>query len=181
MRVENMKAREYYLKEVAEQNWSVRTLERNITSFYYKRLLTTGNKKQALHHREKLQKHTPGDFIKDPYIFEFLNIEQPVTASEKEIKTALINNLQKFLLELSKGFSFVGRQYRINPELEHFYIDLVFYNYLLKSFVLIDLKVGKLAHQDIGQMDMDRRLFDDLKKPEGDNPTVGIIYMYRKK
>lgn len=180
MRVENMKAREYYLKEAAEQNWSVRTLERNITSFYYERLLTTGNKKQALQHSDKLEKHTPGDFIKDPYIFEFLNIEQPITASEKEIETALINNLQKFLLELGKGFSFVGRQYRISTELEHFYIDLVFYNYLLKSFVLIDLKVGKLSHQDIGQMDMYRRLFDDLKKPEGDNPTVGIILCTEK-
>ncbi len=180
MRVENMKAREYYLKEAAEHNWSVMTLERNITIFYYERLLTTGNKKQALHHSEKLEKHTPGDFIKDPYIFEFLNIEQPVIASEKEIETALINNLQKFLLELGKGFSFVGRQYRISTELEHFYIDLVFYNYLLKSFVLIDLKVGKLSHQDIGQMDMYRRLFDDLKKPEGDNPTVGIILCTEK-
>lgn len=121
-----------------------------------------------------------GDFIKAPYIFEFLDIKQPHTATEQQIETALIDKLQHFLLELGKGFSFVGRQYRISSELEHFYIDLVFYNYILKCFVLIDLKTTKLSHQDIGQMDMYRRMFDDLRKPEGDNPTIGIILCAEK-
>jgi len=180
MRVENPKARDYYLQEAAEQGWAVRTLERNINSFYYERLLTSKDKEAAIKHSNMLEKQRTEDFIKDPYIFEFLNIPQPINASERDIESALIENLQQFLLELGKGFSFVGRQYRISTELEHFYIDLVFYNYLLKSFVLIDLKVGKLTHQDIGQMDMYRRLFDDLKKPEGDNPTVGIILCTEK-
>lgn len=180
MRIENPASRKYYLTETAEQNWSVRVLERNITSFYYERLLSSTDKTVALKQSEKQEKHSPNDFIKDPYVFEFLNIQQSSTVSERDVETALINNLQKFLLELGKGFSFVGRQYRISTELDHFYIDLVFYNYLLKSFVLIDLKVGKLTHQDIGQMDMYRRLFDDLKRPEGDNPTVGIILCTEK-
>lgn len=180
MRVENAFAREYYLTECAEQNWSSRVLERNINTFYYERILSSQNKKEALQDSAKLEKQQPEDFIKDPYIFEFLNMPQPITASEKEIESALIENLQHFLLELGKGFSFVGRQYRISSELEHFYIDLVFYNYILKCFVLIDLKAGKLSHQDIGQMDMYRRMFDDLKKPEGDNPTIGIILCTEK-
>ncbi|HMR19504.1 MAG TPA: PDDEXK nuclease domain-containing protein, partial [Sphingobacterium sp.] len=180
MRLENERARDYYIREAEEQNWSTRTLERNINSFYYERLLSSKDKEIALQHSSEFEKQGPEDFIKDPYVFEFLNIPQPIEASEKEIESALIQNLQKFLLELGKGFSFVGRQYRISTELEHFYIDLVFYNYLLKSFVLIDLKVGRLSHQDIGQMDMYRRLFDDLKKPEGDNPTIGIILCTEK-
>lgn len=122
----------------------------------------------------------PADFIKDPYIFEFLNVPEPAHFKESDIETALIKDLEKFLLELGKGFSFVGRQYRISSETDHFYIDLVFYNYLLKCFVLIDLKASKLTHQDIGQMDMYRRMFDDLKKPEGDNPTIGIILCTEK-
>ena len=122
----------------------------------------------------------PRDFIKDPFVFEFLNLPQPVSATEIEIESALIENLQQFLLELGKGFSFVGRQFRISTETTHFFIDLVFYNYLLKCFVLIDLKAGNLTHQDIGQMDMYRRMFDDLKKPEGDSPTIGIILCTEK-
>lgn len=178
MRVENPEAREYYLKECAEQNWSSRLLERNINTFYYQRLLSSQDKSMLpVKASEQMQ---VGDFIKDPYIFEFLNIDQPHTASELQIETALINKLQHFLLELGKGFSFVGRQYRISSELEHFYIDLVFYNYILKCFVLIDLKTTKLSHQDIGQMDMYRRMFDDLRKPEGDNPTIGIILCAEK-
>lgn len=178
MRVENPEAREYYLKECAEQNWSSRLLERNINTFYYQRLLSSQDKSLL---PVKASEHMQvGDFIKDPYIFEFLNIDQPYTASELQIEKALINKLQHFLLELGKGFSFVGRQYRISGELEHFYIDLVFYNYILKCFVLIDLKTTKLSHQDIGQMDMYRRMFDDLRKPEGDNPTIGIILCAEK-
>jgi predicted nuclease of restriction endonuclease-like (RecB) superfamily len=173
MRVENEEARKFYLTEAKNHSWSVRTLERNINTQYYQRLLSTNqvtNKEQESIH----------DYIKDPYIFEFLNIQEPKDSSELEIEQGLIDNLQKFLMELGKGFSFVGRQFRISTELEHYYIDLVFYNYLLKCFVLFDLKIGKLTHQDIGQMDMYRRMFDDLKKPDGDLPTIGIILCTEK-
>ena len=180
MRFEGPEARSYYLKEAAEQGWSVRTLERNINTFYYQRLLSSHNKPGALQDGEPLQKEYFRDFIKDPFVFEFLNLPQPASATELEIESALIENLQQFLLELGKGFSFVGRQFRISTETDHFYIDLVFYNYLLKCFVLVDLKAGKLTHQDIGQMDMYRRMFDDLKKTEGDTPTIGIILCTEK-
>ncbi len=172
MRVEDLKAREFYLKECSEQNWSSRLLERNINTFYYQRLLSSVETSLLPAKEEEMQVK---DFIKDPYVFEFLGIEQAHSATEEQIETAIINKIQQFLLELGKGFSFVGRQYRISTELEHYYIDLVFYNYILKCFVLIDLKTTKLSHQDIGQMDMYRRLFDDLRKVEGDNPTIGII------
>jgi predicted nuclease of restriction endonuclease-like (RecB) superfamily len=175
MRVENADARAFYLKESAAENWSVRTLERNINTFYFHRLLSS-----QIQNNEIETSQTVHDFIKDPYVFEFLDIAQPYTANEDTIETALIKNLQDFLLELGKGFSFVGRQFRISSETQHFFIDLVFYNYLLKCFVLIDLKTGKLTHQDIGQMDMYRRMFDDLKKPEGDNPTIGIVLCTEK-
>lgn len=180
MRVDSPAAQDYYIRECEEQNWSTRTLERNINTLYYQRLLTSQNKREDLLHSRTLEKTQAGDFVKDPYVFEFLNIPQPVTATEQAIEAALIENLKQFLLELGKGFSYVGRQFRIGSELSHFYIDLVFYNYLLKCFVLIDLKAGKLSHQDIGQMDMYRRMFDDLKKPEGDNPTIGIILCTEK-
>jgi len=180
MRIEDKNARNWYLQEAAEQGWSVRVLERNINTLYFQRLLSSKNQQENLKHDQNSGKTDPADFIKDPYVFEFLNIPEPVTASEKEIESALIANLQQFLLELGKGFSFVGRQFRISSETEHYYIDLVFYNYLLKCFVLIDLKAGKLTHQDIGQMDMYRRMFDDLKKPEGDNETIGIILCTEK-
>lgn len=172
MRVDNKEARIYYLQEALEQNWSVRTLERNINTFTYQRILS--NKASEKIKRED-DKQQLSDFVKDPYVFEFLNLNQKNSSGEKELENALINHLEEFLLELGKGFSFVGRQYRISTETEHYYIDLVFYNYLLKCFVLIDLKSGKLEHQHIGQMDMYRRMFDDLKKPKGDNPTIGIL------
>ncbi len=180
MRVESETARNYYLKEATEQNWSVRVLERNINTFYYQRLLSSQNKEEAIQHSTTLEKSTSSDFIKDPYVFEFLNIPQPINASENQIETALIENLQQFLLELGKGFSFVGRQVRISTESSHFYIDLVFYNYILKCFVLFDLKTTKLTHQDTGQMDMYIRLYDDLKKQPEDNPTIGIILCAEK-
>jgi len=178
MRVEDERARHYYLREAVEQGWSVRVLQRNINTLYYQRLLSS--KKTDILQPKSEGEHQLHDFVKDPYIFEFLNIPMPYEASEQEIESALIGNLQKFILELGKGFSFVGRQYRISTETDHFFIDLVFYNYLLKCFVLIDLKADKLTHQDIGQMDMYRRMFDDLKKPVGDNPTIGIILCTEK-
>lgn len=180
MRVQDDRARSYYLKEAAGQGWSVRTLERNINTFYYQRLISSDHKPEKLNESQNMEKQSPEDFIKDPYVFEFLNIQQPATANESEIEAALIENLQQFLLELGKGFTFAGRQFRISSETDHFYIDLVFYNYLLKCFVLIDLKTCKLTPQHVGQMDMYRRMFDDLKKAEGDNPTIGIILCTEK-
>jgi len=176
MRVENENARFFYLKEASSQNWSVRTLERNINTFYYQRLLSSQSP-QLADDTEKMQVH---DFIKDPYVFEFLNIPEGTISKEKELETAFITNLQAFLLELGRGFSFVSRQFRISTETSHFYIDLVFYNYILKCFVLFDLKIDKLTHQDTGQMDMYIRMFDDLKKQADDNPTIGIILCAEK-
>lgn len=177
MRIDNLEARQYYLTEAYQENWSVRTLERNIKTLYYDRLLSS---KTILKNEVAETKINIKDFIKDPYVFEFLDIPEPKSHSEQEVESILIENFQVFLMELGKGFSFVGRQYRISSETEHYYIDLVFYNYLLKCFVLFDLKIGKLTHQDIGQMDMYRRMFDDLKKPEGDLPTIGIILCTEK-
>ncbi|MCT4261235.1 DUF1016 domain-containing protein [Elizabethkingia anophelis] len=180
MRIDSNAARNYYLKEASEQNWSVRVLERHINTFYYERLLSTQNKEETVQYSTGENNDLARDFIKDPYVFEFLNIPEPISASENDIEAALIGNLQEFLLELDKGFSFIGRQFRISTETSHFYIDLVFYNYILKCFVLFDLKIAKLTHQDAGQMDMYIRMFDDLKKQPEDNPTIGIILCTEK-
>ena len=172
IRIDNPEERNYYLTEAASQNWSYRQLERNIKSGYYRRLLSTQENSDTtcLEKKEKVQ-----DFIKDPYVLEFLNLPENIDGKESTLESALINNLQKFLLELGKGFSFVARQFRISTETDHFYADLVFYNYLLKCFVVIDLKTTKLSHADIGQMDMYVRMFDELKRGSDDNPTIGII------
>ncbi|WP_027671268.1 PDDEXK nuclease domain-containing protein [Rheinheimera baltica] len=171
MRLDDPKARDYYLTEGAAQQWSVRQLERNIQTHSYQRLLSSqGGAEDKLVHGNAL-----GDFIKDPYVLEFLQLPEVGQVKESQLEQAIIDELQKFLLELGKGFSFVARQMRISTETSHFFIDLVFYNYLLKCFVIIDLKTGKLSHQDIGQMDMYVRMFDDLKRGEDDNPTIGII------
>ena len=158
----------------------IKELSRQLTGEFGKRLLTSPDKHAALAHQAEMEKESPRDFIKDPYVFEFLDIPEPYRASEKEIEAALIENLQAFLLELGKGFSFVGRQFRISTETSHFYVDLVFYNYLLKCFALFDLKTGALTPQDIGQMDMYVRMFDDLKRGADDNPTIGIILCTEK-
>jgi predicted nuclease of restriction endonuclease-like (RecB) superfamily len=171
MRIDGAQAREYYIREATEQHWSTRQLERNIVSHYYERLLSAPDQMAVT----IAETQSPSDFIKDPYVLEFLNLPEAVWHAEKTLETALVANLQHFLLELGKGFSFVGRQFRISTETSHFYIDLVFYNYLLKCFVLLDLKTGKLTHQDVGQMDMYVRMFDDLKRQPDDNPSVGII------
>ena len=144
-------------------------MERNIKSQSYQRLLSTQSQKSKTDQQPYL------DFIKDPYVLEFLQLPETVHLKESKLEQAIIDELQKFLLEMGKGFSFVARQMRISTETSHFYIDLVFYNYLLKCFVIIDLKTGKLSHQDIGQMDMYVRMFDDLKRGKDDNPTIGII------
>lgn len=175
MRVENERARNYYITECSEQHWSTRVLERNINSFYYERLLSSQDKQKELSVQNKFEKASPKDFIKDPYVLEFLCLPESPFPKEKSIESSIIDNLKDFLLEMGSGFSFVGRQFRISTETSHFYIDLVFYNYILKCFVLIDLKAGKLSHQDVGQMDMYVCMYDERLRSEGDNPTIGIV------
>ncbi len=172
MREQSREARLWYLVEAKQQNWTVRQLERQIKTRTFQRMIATS---AAGDGEPNLPSPHPHSVIKDPYILEFLNLPNEPKLHEATLEAALIGKLQQFLLELGKGFSFVGRQFRISSETSHFYIDLVFYNYLLKCFVLIDLKTTKLAHQDIGQMDMYVRLFDDLKRGADDNPTLGII------
>jgi len=179
--VEDLHAREWYMNEAAEQHWSTRQLERQISVLYYERLLAS--RKKILVRREaatKLATVEPEQFIRDPYVLEFLALKDYPALRESAIEQAIIDNLQAFLLELGKGFSFVARQKRMRFEDEDFYVDLVFYNYLLRCFVLIDLKVGKLTHQDIGQMESYVRMFDAHARPEGDNPTIGLILCSRK-
>jgi predicted nuclease of restriction endonuclease-like (RecB) superfamily len=168
------------LKEASEQNWSYRQLERNIKSGYFQRLLSSQNKTNSLVDEPSTKNNNAKEFIKDPYILEFLDLPENIEGKESLLENALIDNLQKFLLELGKGFSFVARQFRISTETEHFYADLVFYNYLLKCFVIIDVKTTKLTHAHIGQMDMYVRMFDQLKRGEDDNPTLGIILCTEK-
>jgi len=178
MRVDNEKAREYYLNESREQRWSVRVLERNIQSGYYHRLLST--QKSNVSENKKMKSNLIDNFIKDPCYLEFLQIPENEKTKETSIESAIISHLQEFLLEMGNGFSFVGRQFRISTETSHFYIDLVFYNYILKCFVIIDLKTKKLTPKDIGQMDMYVRMFDALKRNEDDNPTIGLILCAEK-
>ncbi len=181
IRVKNPKAREWYMNEAADCEWSTRALERQINSFYYERILSSKDKdciiKEA---EEKTAKLKPENILKDPVVLEFLDLKDRASYRESELEQSLIDKLQEFLLELGKGFCFVDRQKRITAENEYFYIDMVFYNYILKCFVLIDLKIGKLTHQDIGQMDMYVRMFEDKYKIEGDSPTIGIILCSEK-
>jgi predicted nuclease of restriction endonuclease-like (RecB) superfamily len=183
IRIESENARAWYLAEAANQNWSTRTLERQINSLYYERLVMSRDKSPVI---EEMQEKTvplaatPRDFIKDPYVLEFLGLQDNPGFREAELETAIIGKLQAFMLELGKGFAFVARQQRISTETKDFYVDLVFYNYILKCFVLIDLKTGELTHQDIGQMDMYVRLYEDTIKGPDDNPTVGIILCTEK-
>ena len=169
MRVPDPEARQYYIAEAANHSWTTRELERNIRSKWHQRLVERPQNSVAT------KSPRPETLLKDPYVFEFLGLSESASDKESDLESALIANLRDFLLELGRGFSFVGRQFRISTETSHFYIDLVFYNYLLKCFVLIDLKTDKLTHQDIGQMDMYTRLFDGLKRSLDDNPTLGII------
>ena len=178
IRLKDERAREWYMKESAKSHWSVRALERQIGTHYYERLLASRNKDSVIVEANENTKSlilTPNDIIKDPYVLEFLDLKENKLFHESELESALIEKIQEFLLELGRGFAFVDRQKRIKTEHSDFYIDLVFYNYILKCFVIIDLKRGKLTHQDVGQMDMYVRMFDDLEKSEEDNPTIGII------
>jgi predicted nuclease of restriction endonuclease-like (RecB) superfamily len=173
LRVDRPKARQWYMQEAATQNWSTRVLERQIATLYYERLLSSQDPDTLK--AEPQQPQQPRNFVRDPVILEFLGLPDTGRLLEADLERALMDKLQQFLLELGKGFAFVARQQRISTETQDFYIDLVFYNYLLKCFVLIDLKTGHLNHQDIGQMDMYVRMYDDLRRGEDDNPTVGIL------
>jgi len=173
--------RYWYLKEAAEQMWSVKTLERNIGSHYYERLLSSVSKNEVESEMISLTSGieylpiSPEQYIKSPVVTEFLGIAKDSSYTENDLESALISHLQQFLMELGKGYAFVERQQHIVTDAGDYYIDLVFYNYLMKCFVLIDLKTAKITHQDVGQMDMYVRMYDDLKRTDGDNPTIGIL------
>ena len=176
LRIEKEEARNFYMLESVRNNWSTRELERQVNSLLYERLALSKDKEKVLELSTKGQViQEPKDIIKDPYVLEFLDLKESRKFLEKDLEHALIDDLQAFLLELGKGFSFVARQGRITVDGDHYYIDLVFYNYVLKCFVLIDLKVGKLTHQDIGQMDFYVRYFEKEERLKGDNPTIGLI------
>jgi len=183
LRVESEIARQWYMNEAATQNWSSRALERQIGTLYYERLLASQDRAAVEREaRSELMpfETNPREFVRDPVLLEFLGMPNTGALLESDLEQALMNQLQAFLLELGKGFAFVSRQQRISTESKDFYIDLVFYNYLLKCFVIFDLKRGELTHQDIGQMDMYVRMYDDLKRGPDDNPTVGIILCTQK-
>lgn len=171
-RLNSKEKSEYYLYESINNNWNSRTLQRQINSLAFERVL---EHKSSPSHPETIQ-----NLIKDPYIFEFLGLTSDVKNSERSIETSIIDHLQQFLLEFGKGFAFVARQQHIVTDTSDFYIDLVFYNYILKCFVIVDLKTGSLSHQDIGQIDMYVRMYDDLKKSESDQPTIGILLCSEK-
>lgn len=179
MRIDKLDARNWYMNEASQQGWSARALDRQIATLYYERLLSSQDKAALRQEASSLiaaqTPADPRDFIRDPYILEFIDAQPGATLFESELETGLIQQLQAFLLELGKGFAFVARQKHLRVENEDCFIDLVFYNYLLKCFVLIDLKIGKLAHQDVGQMDMYVRVFEEQYRAEGDNPTLGLI------
>ena len=181
LQIEDKTARDWYTKEAADQTWSVRTLQRNISSQYYYRLLKSQNPEPVKQEMEKLTAGYQADkleFIKNPMITEFLGLSGSTDFTESKLESCIITNIQKFLMELGKGYAFVARQQHIHTEKEDYYIDLVFYNYILKCFVLVNLKTSKITHQDVGQMDMYIRMYDELKRGEGDNPTIGIVLCY---
>jgi predicted nuclease of restriction endonuclease-like (RecB) superfamily len=183
LKVENTTARTYYMNEAADNNWSTRVLERQVNSHYYERLLSSKNKKLLwglVKRQSNEDKPSILDFVKDPYVLEFLSLKPSATLFEKKLETELLSKLQQFLLEMGKGFSFVERQQRISADGEDFYIDLVFYNYILKCFVLLDLKTGKLTHQDIEQMDFYMRFYEAEVRQKSDNPTIGLILCAEK-
>jgi len=173
--VENEQMREWYMREAVEETWSYQLLDRNISTQYFERRLIAQNKGYKPKSIENKEKPDPTDIIKNPTVAEFLGLSPNSDFSESDLESAIITNLQKFLLELGKGFSFVARQQHIRTDENDYFIDLVFYNYLLKSFVLIDLKSNKITYQDVGQMDMYLQMYDDYKKQPDDNPTIGII------
>ena len=175
MRIEDKQARDFYANESMKANWSVRQLKRQIGTFYYERLLVSQDKEKVVNEIDLKEKVEPKNIVRDPYVLEFLGLEGNVSFYEKDLEQSIINHLQKFLLELGRGFSFVSRQQKITFDGRHFFIDLVFYNYILKCFVIIDLKLGDLTHQDLGQMQMYINYYTREMMNEGDNPPIGII------
>lgn len=178
LQVNDINARQWYANEAVKEAWSVRTLQRNISSQYYNRMISSHLNIQVrdeMINLNNVDQQNKLDYIKDPMILEFLGLNENNTYLESNIENAIISHLQKFLMELGKGYAFVARQQRIHTEKDDYFVDLVFYNYILKCFVLIDLKTSKITHQDIGQMDMYIRMYDELKKSCDDNPTLGII------
>ena len=178
IRVEDRKAREWYAKEAFEQGWSYRTLNRNINTLYYERLLMSKKKQPVVNEMQDKTKAYQQDkleYIKSPVVLEFLGLPEDISLAESKLETAIINNLEKFLMEMGKGYALVARQQHIRTEENDYYIDLVFYNYLIKSFILVDLKVNRITYQDVGQMDMYLQMYDNMKKGPDDNPTIGII------
>ena len=174
LRIENDQERLWYMQEAANENWSYRTLDRNINTQYFHRILAM-QKEGIVPVKEPQQEPDKMEFIKNPIVAEFLNISPDTKLYESDLESAIIDNLQQFLMELGKGYAFVGRQVHIRTAENDYFIDLVFYNYILKCFVLIDLKADRLSFQDVGQMDMYLRLYDTLKKQPSDNPTIGIV------
>ncbi len=177
LRVSDENARYWYLREASEEMWSVRTLSRNIGSQYYYRLLQSPRKEKVIAEMQELTKplqQGKDEIVKNPVVAEFLGLEN-IDYSESELEQAIINHLQKFIMEMGRGFAYMGRQQLIRTDTQDYYIDLVFYNVVLKCYVLIDLKVGVITHQDVGQMDMYVRMYDELRRTEGDNPTIGIV------
>lgn len=178
IRVEDKKAREWYAKEAFEQGWSFRTLNRNINTLYYERLLMSKKKQPVVNEMQdktKAYRQDKLEYIKSPVVLEFLGLPEDTSLAESKLETAIINNLEKFLMEMGKGYALVARQQHIRTEENDYYIDLVFYNYLIKSFILVDLKVNRITYQDVGQMDMYLQMYDKMKKGPDDNPTIGII------
>jgi len=176
MRVKDKDAREFYLQEAIKSGWSSRQLDRQINSFYYQRILASKDKTSVADEINILEpKPEYEKIVKDPYVLEFLDLPANEHFYESELEQALIDHLQKFLLELGRGYSFVARQKHFSVDGRHFYIDLVFYNYILKCFVLIDLKIGDLTHQDLGQMQMYVNYYTREMMSEGDNPPIGIV------
>ena len=178
IRVEDKKAREWYAKEAFEQGWSFRTLNRNINTLYYERLLMSKKKQPVVNEMQDKTKAYQKDkleYIKSPVVMEFLGLPSDSSLKESKLESAIIDNLEKFLMEMGKGYALVARQQHIRTEENDYYIDLVFYNYLIKSFILVDLKVNRITYQDVGQMDMYLQMYDKMKKGPDDNPTIGII------
>ena len=178
IRVEDKKAREWYAKEAFNEGWSYRTLNRNINTLYYERLLMSKKKQPVvdeMQDKTKAYQQDKLEYIKSPVVLEFLGLPEDTSLAESKLETAIINNLEKFLMEMGKGYALVARQQHIRTEENDYYIDLVFYNYLIKSFILVDLKVNRITYQDVGQMDMYLQMYDKMKKGPDDNPTIGII------
>lgn len=175
MREATPEGRLWYLKEASEQMWSTRTLERNVSTQYYGRMMASQRQQLELPSPMVEEGEDPKEYIKNPVVAEFLGFRKDTQFDESEMEQALLDNLQQFIMELGRGFAFVDRQKHITTDTEDYYIDLVFYNYKMKRFVLFELKTHKLSHQDVGQLDMYVRMFDDLVKGEDDNPTLGVL------